>query len=455
MKFIKKLSLGLSLVLLSSQVAYAQTTVTEPQPEREPMPVEAQDTNKPSPWANWEVSMFNVYNLMQTDWFNEYKKPADVDDLYAVRDVFMKKFETEIVVHEDKNEFITREMMAYSFYTWINVILGTDVTDNDPITFMVQEGILTGNAQGDLMLDALATKEEVMVVGKRVYDYLIYQLDMASKGVYWTAEDEDTQVHLLGSIHVSDGSLFPLDQTMMQDFANSQALIVEAQVAQMSEEDIAYMNSIVMLEGDEVLSDKVDPDVYDAFIDLMKENGLTEEMVKKFKPWYAAMLASNLSMADSGYTGALGVDMYLLSLANGWKPVLEIEGLRFQLDMFDNMSDEMQEYYLASTLAGSQVTEDSESSANEQAIALMLQYWKDGNAKGLETILSDESNMSKMDKEFNDFLFGVRNENMIKHIDELLEEDHGGSYFLVVGAGHMVGDEGIVEGLKELGYTVE
>ncbi|MDD4194832.1 MAG: TraB/GumN family protein [Syntrophorhabdaceae bacterium] len=46
-----------------------------------------------------------------------------------------------------------------------------------------------------------------------------------------------------------------------------------------------------------------------------------------------------------------------------------------------------------------------------------------------------------------------RNRNMTKRISTYLKS--GGRVFVVVGAGHMVGDEGIIELLRKEGYRVD
>jgi uncharacterized protein YbaP (TraB family) len=50
-------------------------------------------------------------------------------------------------------------------------------------------------------------------------------------------------------------------------------------------------------------------------------------------------------------------------------------------------------------------------------------------------------------------MFVKRNINMTQNISELLQTKQ--TYFVVVGAGHMVGDQGIVALLKDRGFTVK
>jgi uncharacterized protein YbaP (TraB family) len=52
-----------------------------------------------------------------------------------------------------------------------------------------------------------------------------------------------------------------------------------------------------------------------------------------------------------------------------------------------------------------------------------------------------------------DKLYNKRNEKMASKIQEYLKTKE--TYFVVVGAGHLVGSKGIIEILREKGYTVE
>ena len=44
---------------------------------------------------------------------------------------------------------------------------------------------------------------------------------------------------------------------------------------------------------------------------------------------------------------------------------------------------------------------------------------------------------------------------MIAYAENYLEQEGSHTGLLVVGAGHMIGSGGIVQGLRDLGYTVE
>ena len=54
--------------------------------------------------------------------------------------------------------------------------------------------------------------QEILVFAMRAYDHIVYSLGQDAKGCFWKISDDDNIVYLLGSIHSSDNSLYPLSR---------------------------------------------------------------------------------------------------------------------------------------------------------------------------------------------------------------------------------------------------
>jgi len=86
----------------------------------------------------------------------------------------------------------------------------------------------------------------------------------------------------------------------------------------------------------------------------------------------------------------------------------------------------------------------------EADIGDIVRAWRRGDADGLLRIVRDE---------FRDFpslgrrLIDQRNQNWVPKIEEYLRSGH--TYFVVVGAGHMGGPNGLLSLLRARGYTIE
>ena len=84
----------------------------------------------------------------------------------------------------------------------------------------------------------------------------------------------------------------------------------------------------------------------------------------------------------------------------------------------------------------------------------MFDAWKDRDPDALAEVYDKEAILNS-DDELNSKLFTERDPGMIAAAAEYLETEGENTFFLAVGAGHMVDPGGIVSGLRELGYTVE
>ncbi len=69
--------------------------------------------------------------------------------------------------------------------------------------------------------------------------------------------------------------------------------------------------------------------------------------------------------------------------------------------------------------------------------------WKQGDAAGLERLLSDALKNAPETKPIYGKLFDQRNLTMARKIEDYLASDR--VHFIVVGAGHLVGDQGLLK----------
>jgi uncharacterized protein len=145
-----------------------------------------------------------------------------------------------------------------------------------------------------------------------------------------------------------------------------------------------------------------------------------------------------------------GIDMqFLLTAMLQQKPIYELEGTKAQVDMFEALSAEAQEQSLVEVLDS--ILEPVTNS--EESVALLESWfdsWKRGDVKAFtDSFVSMEGEQTEYDQ----MLFGKRDEEMAKKIVSVLE-NQAGTYFLVVGAGHFVVDKNIRYHLEQSGYDV-
>ena len=168
--------------------------------------------------------------------------------------------------------------------------------------------------------------------------------------------------------------------------------------------------------------------------------------------------------ADDATSAILGMDMHLLMKAvYTGKNIIEVESVRYQLDLFDSFSRELQEMLLLSVIAPPPAAEEDAISLEEMAelarefTAYLLAAVKNGDEAVLtEFFTAGRDYSDPLMKEYNTKLWDIRDAGMVETIEAYLAyADAGGDFFVAVGAGHTGGETGIVQVLIEKGYTVE
>ncbi len=455
----------------------------------------ADAVEQPSAWAAEGVRWSSLYGLVDKNFLSNYQSNVSREELFGIGVNLYEKLTGKTVTPVEKSPFTDANSEAILKAYSIKIVDGKgklepkkvatrlDVTTviykaikaaqpgfnfkadvklnhtdagkltaslSDMVKYVYSKDILKGKTNSLLGLNLPCTKQEIMVIASRAYEFSIYEAGKASKGPFWKVSDEDSSIYLLGSIHIADPSLYPMSKDILNAFEKSDSLVLELDLVKSTEADaVEYMLQKMAYQDEDSLDKNVPKELYDSFIELAKTNGIPEQIARKYKPWAAAMLAQNFVLSGSNMDSSLGVDLYFTSKATGKKEILEIEGLKFQVDLFDSFSKELQLQYLTGILG-------SEESATQQVDVIkdMLKAWKEGNISDLEKMLESENDNSEEMKEFNEKLIITRNDNMTKKVKEYLADPSRKTYFVVVGAAHMIGDNGIATQLKD-GYKIE
>ena len=113
-----------------------------------------------------------------------------------------------------------------------------------------------------------------------------------------------------------------------------------------------------------------------------------------------------------------------------------------QIDRFDTMPEALQEQMLRSTL--------SELEVQRNSVATMIRAWRQGDAAALEKMA-----LSSFDGYRGAYtsLIVERNNNWVPQIEACMAKPQ--PCFVVVGAAHLVGPDGLLTLLQKKGYRIE
>ena len=255
----------------------------------------------------------------------------------------------------------------------------------------------------------------------------------------WQIQSESGAVEgwLFGTIHaLPDGTLWQTD-SLDKVLDESDLLVVE--VANF--ENAERYASMSRTTGVGLLSNRVSSEHREQLLDMLAAEGLRDSSFYNIEDWAAAMALARLSRDGDP---ANGVDRALIEEfrnSDPRRPIEELEGLRLQLSIFDNLPAKEQQALLDGAVE--RYAEAREGAANLRAL------WLAGNMDKLGAEVIDEIDETPL---LFKTLLADRNLAMAEKVAAMLSAPE--KPFVAVGAAHMVGDTGLPALIEREGYRV-
>ncbi|WNF38760.1 TraB/GumN family protein [Bacillaceae bacterium IKA-2] len=280
-------------------------------------------------------------------------------------------------------------------------------------------------------------------------DQQIVEVSDGAKAVFFEVANEGNTVYLLGSIHVGKSDMYPLQGKIEEAYASSSHLAVEVNINDISElEMIQHISELGLYLDGSTLKDHIDSDLYDELLALLNEYGMQENEVSIFKPWLVTQMVEAILAEQQGYSTDLGIDQYFLTkAAEDEKKIISLETVEEQLNLLAMLSADSQEKLLHSSVF--------EQAENEAMINDLVTKWIDGDIAGLAELRKIDEDEPEDYLEFYNAFTDERDKKMAQKIDGFLQNESSETYFVVVGALHLVGENSIVDVLKSKGYDVK
>jgi uncharacterized protein YbaP (TraB family) len=295
-----------------------------------------------------------------------------------------------------------------------------------------------GRPAGALFRRAAAAVAAAIAIGA-----LSTQPSAETRTFAWKATRGQGAVYLVGSVHMLTSDFYPLAPALDAAFRDSDLLVEEADLGEMLGAGAQFsMLQKGMLPAGQSLDKVVSPSTL-ALIRQHAGGGLLPvEALMQFKPWFLAMTLEAMEWQAAGFDASLGLDKHFYDRAQTeGKGVQGLETTDFQISLFDGMTMDQQDRFLADTLKGV---------ADEKAsVTRLTSAWKAGDVPTVERLVMADV---KSDPVVYDRLLVARNRAWLPKIEALFSRPRHA--FVVVGAAHLVGPDGLVAMLKSRGYQV-
>lgn len=283
-------------------------------------------------------------------------------------------------------------------------------------------------------------------LGAAIVGFLLVAAPLAAqtkKNFLWKVEGEKAVAYLLGSLHVLTTEWYPLSATINQAFADSKTLVEEVDLDEANDPTVmmAALAKAMLTDG-KTLDQIVAPDVYAAVKRRAEQAGLPMIALQRMKPWVVAITMMAPTLQAAGFKPELGVDRHFFDRAKGSGMRRQaLETLAYQLDRFDQLSPKLQEDLLKTTM--------EELDTTVSGVKEMAQAWSSGNVAAMEKLTLAALQESP---ELYNRLLAERNANWVPHVETCLKQNAG--CFIVVGAAHLIGPDGLPTLLAKKGYKV-
>ena len=162
------------------------------------------------------------------------------------------------------------------------------------------------------------------------------------------------------------------------------------------------------------------------------------------RPWAVGMLVVQLEMKRMGFDPSYGLDQHFLEEARkSHKLIGALEDAGSQIKLLSSLSEELQDRLLLSSLVDMEKFPD--------VVDLLTRAWQSGDLAMVEEVITggvhDYPQLAPLMTKLLD------DRNTATKIERFLQTPE--SYFVAVGAGHLVGDNGILSQLRRKNFKLE
>jgi uncharacterized protein YbaP (TraB family) len=258
----------------------------------------------------------------------------------------------------------------------------------------------------------------------------------------WQVEGKEGTVYLAGSVHALKATLYPLPLPFEAAFERSDALVVEVDTASPGLANLQHkMLEYTLLPAGVTLDQVIAPETLAALNRYLADQAIPPASLAMLKPVMVATQLSVMRLMALGYMPDHGLEQHFIDRI-GDRAILELETIDQQLEVLTSPPMSLQEQLLEDTLA--QLPDMN------ATLAALIGAWLVGDDDELRRLFDEQSGQSAAYQEFMERLLGERNKAMVERIKGFLERER--TYFVLVGAAHLTGNDGIVALLEAQGY---
>lgn len=277
-----------------------------------------------------------------------------------------------------------------------------------------------------------------------------------AEGNHWLARRGGQNIHIIGTMHLDDPRWPPIVERLKPVVEQAELLMVEMtdEEQQRMQQELARNPEFMFITDGPTLPDRMEADDWDRLSQAMRERGMPPFMVAKTQPWFLSLLLGIPACAMAqGEAAQNGLDKRLIAIAEASDvPRAGLEGYEMLISLLADLPVEEQ---LDMLLASLPMAEQ----ADDQFATVAAQYFDEDSAGawGMAQVIARRSpdmtdaEIATVMQDLQDRLLDRRN---TAWMDEILGRTES-RIVIAVGALHLMGENGVLNYLRQAGYTLE
>jgi len=266
----------------------------------------------------------------------------------------------------------------------------------------------------------------------------------AAESSVWKAQNGKSVIYLGGTCHLLRESDYPLPPEFVQAYRASSIVVFETDIGKMQEPatQLKLLTKARYADGS-TIDKHLSARTYDELSAYSEANGIPLQAFSQLKPSLLMAALTVMELNKLGFSSQ-GVDQFLYELANrDGKTVEGLETIDEQIDYVVSMADGNEDEFVSHSL--------KEMKTLSQQFEILANAWRKGDAGKLDELMvaGIKASQPKLYKR----LITDRNRNWLSLLEAYRNTPQ--TRFVLVGVGHLVGTDGIIEALKKKGYKVE
>jgi len=272
---------------------------------------------------------------------------------------------------------------------------------------------------------------------------LILCWSVAADTSLWKVQLHNSVTYIGGTCHVLRKSDYPLPEEFLKAYEDSDIIVFETYLEELNSPKTQEMIIRKGIYNDELSLDKVlSPRTYDFLRQYCEASGIPVLSLNKLKPSMVVLTLLGLELQKLGIDQT-GVDHYFHHKATmEGKKTEGLESVNQQIEFVLSMGQGSEDEFIEHSIKDLKKT--------RQILNDLIAAWRQGDEDNLYTLY-----IAPMKKDYPNLystLIAERNREWLSKIKHYLQTSQ--NEFILVGVGHLVGTDGIIDHLRRSGYVI-